>query len=113
VSPLAKLLAPVRAVALDQGARRGAIFALTLVSLAMLFLGSTLFDAYLAAHIWLFLIYWLACAWLTFTFMSLALYDMLVIFMAGRRLRRDLERRLAPEQNPSTKPPSSTTSPDP
>lgn len=113
MNPLAKLLALVRAVALDQGARRGAIFSLTLVSLAMLFLGATVFDAFLAAHIWVFLGYWLVCAWLTFTFMSLALYDMLVIFMAGRRLRRDLERRLAAEQNPSTKPPSSTTSPDP
>ncbi|CAN5402578.1 hypothetical protein BH09VER1_BH09VER1_09280 [soil metagenome] len=113
MSPLGKILALVRVLALDQGARRGAIFSLTLVSLGMLFLGATVFEPYLAVHVWMFLGYWLVCAWLTLTFMLLALYDMLVLIVAGRKLRRDLERGLNAEQNSSTKPPSSTTSPDP
>lgn len=109
----AKFIALTRVIALDQGARRGAIFALVLASLGMLFLGSTLFYRYLESHSWAFIIYWLACLWLTLTFMLLAVYDMLAIFLAGRHLRRNLEQELVRKQNSSTKQSSSTTSPDP
>lgn len=113
MNPLAKLLALVRPIALNQGSRRGAIFTLTMVTLVMLFLGSTAFDGYLSTHVGAFVVYWLLCAWLTLTFMVLALYDMLALVLAGRRARREGEGNLSPKQNPSTKPSSSTTSPDP
>ena len=102
-----------RSIAGSQAARRRALFRMTLAACAALFLGATLFGPYLEQHRWLFVFYWLGVAWLTFTIVLVALYDVLAVLAEGRRARRELERRLTEEQNLSTKSRPSNTSPDP
>lgn len=102
-----------RSIAGDQAARRRALFRMTIGACAALFLGATLLASYLEEHTWLFIFFWLGVAWLTFTIVLVAVYDVLAVLADGRRARRELERSLTEEQNLSTKSRSSNTSPDP
>jgi hypothetical protein len=106
-------IAMARSIAGSQAARRRALFRMTIGACTALFLGATLFAAYLEQHAWLFIFYWLGVAWLTLTIVLVAVYDVLAVLAEGRRARRELERRLAEEQNLSTKSRSSNTSPHP
>jgi membrane protein implicated in regulation of membrane protease activity len=105
--------AMARSIAGDQTARRRALFRMTLAACVALFLGATLFSAFLDQHRWLFVLYWLAVAWLTLTIVLVAVYDVLAVLAEGRRARRELEHRLLEEQKLSTKSRRSNTSPDP
>jgi hypothetical protein len=102
-----------RSIAGSQATRRRALFRMTLAACVALFLGATLFSAFLEQHRWLFLFYWLAVAWLTLTIVLVAVFDVLAVLAAGRRARRELEQRLLDEQKLSTKSRPSNTSPDP
>lgn len=102
-----------RALAGRQDARRRALFRLTVTACVAVFAGGTFLEGFLGRHTAVFVVYWLAVAWLTLTIVLLALYDVLDVIATGRRERRELERRLREEQNFSTKSRRSPTSPDP
>ena len=79
----------------DQRARRTLMFYTVLVSLVLLFAGSTFLWPLLREHPFFFLAYWAGCAWITLLAVLLALYDMMKVRTEVRRERRRLERELA------------------
>ena len=105
--------AMARSIAGNQAARRRALFRMTLGACVALFLGATLFAAFLDQHRGLFVIYWLGVAWLTLTIALVAVFDALIVLREGRRAQRELERRFNEEQNLSTKTRPSNTHFDP
>jgi len=71
------------------------MFWIMLAALVMLFLGSWLLtEKWAREHPWLYLIFWLICAWLTLTGMLLALLDILALRAAQRAARRVLEQQM-------------------
>lgn len=86
----------------DQKMRRNSMFALLLVALLLLFLGSTFFRSILNPRehpVW-FLVFWFVCIWLTFTSFLLAIFDLLIVRMQARKAERILRSGLA--QNPDS-----------
>ncbi len=80
----------------DQTTRRRAMFVTLLAAMLMLFLGTTFLERLLPAHehpVW-FILFWVACAWLTMTALLLALFDLLMVRAKSRAGRRKLEKRL-------------------
>ena len=63
---------------------------------AMLVFGATLLDGWLRENLARFLGYWLVCAWLTLLALLLALFDLLLLRAQGRRVQRELRKRLTP-----------------
>ncbi len=81
----------------DQNTRRKAMFGLTLIALVMLVCGGTVLAPALDAHErpgW-FVFYWVVCAWITFTIVLLALFDLLVLRREGHLRRKELTRKLS------------------
>ena len=68
---------------------------LLVVAAALLFAGATFLAGFLAARPLWFLIWWGVCAWLTFCAVLLAVYDLLTLARAARRLRRELRHRVS------------------
>lgn len=69
------------------------MFWLIMAAMVMLFFGSAFIsDRWAREHPWLYLLYWLVCAWLTLAGMLLALLDLLIIRAAHRIARRKIER---------------------
>ncbi|MEO8438758.1 MAG: hypothetical protein ABI540_00920 [Spartobacteria bacterium] len=84
-----------RGLVRDQTMRRKAMFWIVIVAVVMLFCGSTFLSPWLDPEIhpgW-FMLYWLACAWVTVTVVLLALFDLLLV----RAQARAEKRRLAEE----------------
>lgn len=80
----------------DTRLRRNVMLWVMLAAMLMLFLGSWLIpDEWARRHVWLYMLYWLACAWLTLTGVLLALLDILVIRAGARVMRRHLEQDIA------------------
>ena len=80
----------------DQKARRRTMLALLVVALALLLAGSTILRAPLnpREHPLGFLLFWIACGWLTFTVVLLAVLDMLMLKLESRRAERALREKL-------------------
>ena len=78
----------------DQRARRTLMFYSVLVALVLLFAGSTFLWSLLREHPFIFLIYWVGCAWVALLAVLLALYDMVKVRGEARRERRRIEREL-------------------
>ena len=78
----------------DQRARRTLMFYSVIVAQVLLFAGSTFLWTLLRAHPFVFLTYWVGCAWITLLAVLLALYDMVKVRAEVRRERRRLEREL-------------------
>jgi len=78
----------------DQRARRTVLFFVVLVAMLMAFFGAILFDRFLMGRPLLFLLYWGACAWLTFLSMLLAVHDLLMLRQTLRRERQQLKARV-------------------
>ena len=78
----------------DQRARRTLMFYTVLISLVLLFAGSTFLWSRLREHPFIFLAYWAGCAWITLLAVLLALYDMAKVRSEVRREKRRLEREL-------------------
>ena len=78
----------------DQRARRTLMFYSVLISLVLLFAGSTFLWSLLRDHPFVFLIYWAGCAWITLLAVLLALYDMAKVRADVNRERRKIEREL-------------------
>ena len=62
----------------DRNMRRATMFAVALAAMTMVFVGFQFFNDK-ETNPWLFIFYWLACAWLTMLLLLLALYDMIVM----------------------------------
>ncbi len=76
----------------DRQRRRQVMFWTVIVAVVMLFLGATFLAPVLDPHLrpgW-FILYWLACAWITVTAVLLALFDLLQVRLQGRAERRRL-----------------------
>jgi hypothetical protein len=88
----------------DQNIRRKTMFALLLVALVLLFSGSTLLAPLINPHAhpgW-FIFFWFVCAWLTLTALFLAVFDMLVIRLQGRKAERTLREKFPDDATPSS-----------
>ena len=85
-----------RGVIRDQKTRRRTMLALLVVALALLLAGSTILQAPLnpRERPLGFLLFWIACGWLTFTSLLLAVLDMLMLKLESRRARRALREKL-------------------
>ena len=82
-----------RGILRDQAMRRRFLFGIMLAALALVGLGVAGLDAWLAGHPLVFLLYWGACFWLTFSAILLALYDMLLIRREASEERRRLRSK--------------------
>ena len=71
------------------------------VALALLFSGSTFLRSTLNPHEhpgW-FIFFWIVCAWLTFTAIFLAIFDLLMVRLEARRAARALRESLKTESD--------------
>jgi peptidoglycan/LPS O-acetylase OafA/YrhL len=87
-----------RGILVNRRVRRWTMFILLLAAMLMAFAGTTFLDGP-----WGFTIYWAICLWLTLTSMLLALWDMLMIRVAARRDRRNIEKQMVkrpPDEEP-------------
>jgi hypothetical protein len=85
----------------DQTMRRKTMFVVLIAALVMLFTGSTFLQGLLSPHdhpFW-FATYWLACGWLTFAAMLLALLDLLKVRIEARKVRKALRAQVAADRN--------------
>ena len=91
-----------RGVIRDRGMRRKAIVMLLACAVVMVLAGSTVLQRVLdpREHGVRFVVYWLACAWVTMTFLLLALFDLLVVRAEGRAARRNLREQLSESDSP-------------
>lgn len=76
----------------DQAVRRTAMFILAVVSMLMVAAGSTFLNGWLMGDKWIFLLYWIVCAWLVMTMALLAIFDMLAVRLLLRREQRRLRQ---------------------
>jgi hypothetical protein len=85
-----------RGVIRDQSTRRWVMFITLVVAMLMLFFGTTLLQPFLSPreHPGWFLLFWLACAWLSLTALLLALFDLLMLRAQGRAARKILGEKL-------------------
>jgi hypothetical protein len=85
-----------RGVIRDQKARRRTMVALLVAALVLLAGGSTFLQAPLnpREHPLGFLLFWIACGWLTLTALLLAIFDMLMLKLEGRRTQHALRQNL-------------------
>lgn len=88
------VLAITRGIVRDQRMRRTVLFYVVLTAMFMAFAGGFLFPNWLIARPWLFIFYWLGCAWLTLLSFMMALFDMLAVGRAAREERKRLRREI-------------------
>ncbi len=86
-----------RGVIRGQQTRRKAMVFCLAVAVLMLLAGFTVLQTTLnpREHPWFVILFWIACVWLTFTAMLLAIFDLLIIRSQGRKAQRALRERLA------------------
>ncbi len=80
----------------DPQRRRQVMFWTVIVAVVMLFLGATFLAPVLNPRLrpgW-FILYWLACAWVTVTAVLLALFDLLQVRVQGRAEKRRLAEEI-------------------
>ena len=80
----------------DQRTRRKAMVVLLALAVLMLVAGLTVFQSALnpREHPWFVILFWLACVWLTFTALLLAIFDLVAIRSETRRAQRALREKL-------------------
>jgi biotin transporter BioY len=85
-----------RGVIRDQNTRRKAMMLLLAGALLLLISGFTFLQSALnpREHPWRVIFFWIACIWLTFTALLLALFDLLVLRSQARRAERELREKL-------------------
>jgi hypothetical protein len=81
-------------IARDRGQRRRTMFALTILTLVVFFIGVAFLWNIFPAHPLFFALYWLACGWLAICMCLLAIYDLLSVARQGRREREEMRRRI-------------------
>lgn len=85
-----------RGVIRDQKTRRKAMVFCLALAVFLLLTGFTIFQTALnpREHPWFVVWFWIACVWLTFTAMLLAVFDLLIIRSEARKARRALREKL-------------------
>lgn len=85
-----------RGVIRDQSTRRRVMFITLVIAMLMLFSGTTFLQPLLSTreHPGWFLLFWVACAWLTLTALLLALFDLLMLRAQERTARKTLRQKL-------------------
>jgi len=86
-----------RGVIQDSSTRRKTMFVILGLAFLMLVAGSTFFRDTLdhRTHPAWFIIFWVACGWLTATALLLALFDLLITRAQGRAARKGLGKELS------------------
>ena len=99
--PLERLLAYTRGLIVDQHLRRQTMYYTEIAEMVMIFAGGTFLEDWLDwhYHVMRFAGYWLACGWLTILTALLAVYDLLMLRLQHRILRRELRARCLGEQH--------------
>ena len=88
----------------DHVVRRKTMFLLLVIAMVLVFSGLTFLQGTLNHHehpVW-FILFWLACIWLTITAMLLAIFDLLMFRLEARRAERQLRESLKPDGAIST-----------
>lgn len=93
-SGMKSLIHITRGLIRDTAARRWCMFVVVLVAAMMVFLGSTFLEGWLEEKPFVFLSYWLICAWLTLLSFLLAAYDLLMVRASGKVARALLKKRM-------------------
>jgi hypothetical protein len=90
-----------RGVLRDQKTRRKAMIFCLALAVLMLLAGFTVFQTVLnpREHPWFVILFWIACVWLTFTAMLLAIFDLLIIRAETRRTQRALREKMNAESS--------------
>ena len=85
-----------RGVIREQNTRRKAMLVLLALALLLLISGFTFLQPALNPrdHPWRVIFFWIACIWLTFTALLLALFDLLVLRLQARQAERALREKL-------------------
>jgi len=93
-----------RGVISDQSTRRKTMFATLLIALALLLSGSTFLQPALNPpdHPILFILFWVACAWLTLAALLLSVFDLLVLRIEARKAQRTLREKLSRIETPDS-----------
>jgi hypothetical protein len=81
-----------RGILRDQRSRRRAMLVVIAIAALMVISGSTFLRPIIDAreHLLWFLLFWLGCAWFTFTALLLALFDVLLVRAQARKAQREL-----------------------
>jgi len=99
------IIAISKGIVRDQRARRTVLFFVVLAAMLMAFVGSVLLGGWLTTERpILFLLYWGACAWLTFLSILMALFDMLMLRKEARRERRRIKSEVFGMKDEEDKP---------
>ena len=85
-----------RGVIRDQPTRRKAMVILLALAVLMLLAGFTVFQSMMnpREHPWFVISFWIACVWLTFTAMLLAVFDLLIVRREAHQAQRVLREKL-------------------
>ncbi len=104
--PLGWVLLYTRGLIVDQHLRRLTMFYVVLTAMLMAFCGDLFLGGWLQPreHFFRFAIYWLACGWLTMLAALLAIYDLLLLRIQHRLVRRQLRQRILGEEHPDHDP---------
>jgi hypothetical protein len=86
----------------SQRVRRTVMFYNVLILLLMIFAGSTFFWGWLRDHVFFFIVYWGACAWLTLLAILFAIYDMAQVRLEAKRERKRLVNEYFKDQKSDT-----------
>ena len=90
-----------RGLIVDQHLRRLTMFYTVIAAMVMIFAGVTFLEDWLDwhYHVMRFAVYWLAVGWLTILTALLAVYDLLLLRVQHRLLRRELRAKFLGEQH--------------
>jgi len=93
-----------RGVIGDQSTRRKTMFAILLIALVLLFSGSTFLQSALNPrdHPGLFILFWVACAWVTLAALLLSVFDLLMLRIEARKAQRTLHEKLSRIETPDS-----------
>lgn len=75
------------------------MFVVLIAAMLLLFGGTTFLESLLSPdeHPGWFVLYWIACGWLTFTALLLAIFDLLIVRLQGRATRKTLRHKFEQE----------------
>jgi protein-S-isoprenylcysteine O-methyltransferase Ste14 len=84
--------------------RRKTMFVMLVIALVLLFCGSTFLQSALNPrdHPGWFILFWVACAWLTLTALLLSVFDLLMLAIEARKAQRTLDKKLSQTATPDS-----------
>ena len=96
-SPLSLVVGITRGLLFDAHQRRQIMIYVIAAALGLTVVGGTIGFEALRANVWMFMLYWLLCAFLTLLAVLLAIYDLLMLRLLARRMQRELDARMQEE----------------